>query len=213
MTWAPAAAGLAIMVSGHDVDWARALHRDPPVFGNPRKADVQSDRFRLAADVLWVASMLATDSGNQPLRNKSKGMLVQIAAVNSTYLVTNRLKFRVDRAEPGKPPDEVEGDAFPSNHATGAFAHATLIRENMRRTSLPAAVANGFVAGGYVAATGSAWGRIEAGAHHVSDQLIGAAIGNFMASFINNAFLGNSAMLGVGYAPQGTWRVELSVGF
>jgi membrane-associated phospholipid phosphatase len=36
---------------------------------------------------------------------------------------------------------------------------------------------------------GTAWARIEAGWHYPSDTLVGMAIGNFLASFFNEAFL------------------------
>jgi membrane-associated phospholipid phosphatase len=37
---------------------------------------------------------------------------------------------------------------------------------------------------------GTAWARVEAGAHYPSDVLVGVALGNFMAAFFTEAFLG-----------------------
>ena len=39
-------------------------------------------------------------------------------------------------------------------------------------------------------AIGTAWARTEAGAHFPSDTLFSIALGNFVASFVNDAFLG-----------------------
>lgn len=37
---------------------------------------------------------------------------------------------------------------------------------------------------------GTSWARIEAGWHYPSDTLFSLALGNFLASFVNDAFLG-----------------------
>ncbi|MFA5530570.1 MAG: phosphatase PAP2 family protein [Thiohalomonadaceae bacterium] len=214
MTLIPVAAGLAFFASGHDEDWARSLNRDAPVFGNPKRADEQSDVYRLAGDQLWILSMLLTDSGKEHvLENKLKGTLVQVGAVNATYFASNSFKGLVDRGEPARAKDDRPGEAFTSNHAMGAFAHASLIRENMRHTRLARPLANGLVAAGYVAAAGSSWGRIEAGDHHVSDQLVGAGVANFIATFINDAFMGESMSVQVGVGPQGGYAMSLLIPF
>ncbi len=195
MTWIPAVAGAAVFASGRDDDWTEELHEDAPVFGSSKAADDASDDYRTAADALWVVSILATDSGAHPFRNKARGALVQVAALGATFATSNLLKSAIDRDEPGKSSDKAEGDAFPSNHTTGAFAHAALVRENMKQTKFRRSVANIYTGAAYIAATGSAWGRIEAGGHHLSDQLVGAAIGNFMATFINDAFMGSDSRM------------------
>ncbi len=40
---------------------------------------------------------------------------------------------------------------------------------------------------------GTAWARIEAGAHYPSDTLFGMALGNFFANFFKDAFMGTQA--------------------
>jgi hypothetical protein len=39
---------------------------------------------------------------------------------------------------------------------------------------------------------GTSWARIEAGWHYPADTLFSMALGNFIASFINDAFMGLS---------------------
>jgi len=39
---------------------------------------------------------------------------------------------------------------------------------------------------------GTAWARIEAGAHYPSDTLASIALGNFTANFFKNAFMGSA---------------------
>ena len=38
-------------------------------------------------------------------------------------------------------------------------------------------------------AAGTAWARVEGGVHYPSDVLFGAALGNFVAVFVHDAFL------------------------
>lgn len=209
MTWAPAVSGLLANTSGRDDVWTESLYEEAPVFGNATQADESADDYRTATQAFWVISVLITDSGSQPVRNKARGALVQLGAVGATRATSNFIKSITERAEPGKTGDEAEGDAFPSNHATGPFAHAALVRENMKQTRLPQSMANAYTGMTYVAASASTWGRIEAGGHHVSDQLFGVALGNFMATFINDAFMGRDAHFAVASVREGavlaTW--------
>jgi len=39
-------------------------------------------------------------------------------------------------------------------------------------------------------AAAEAWSRVEAGKHDPTDVLVGAALGNFVARFVHDAFLG-----------------------
>jgi len=53
-----------------------------------------------------------------------------------------------------------------------------------------AAKARGVAIGAGAIAAGTAWARVEAGAHCPSDVLAGVALGNFMGAFFTQAFLG-----------------------
>jgi len=61
---------------------------------------------------------------------------------------------------------------------------------------------------------GTSWSRIEAGWHFPADTLFSMALGNFMASFVNDAFLGldaGSSSLTVTAMPDGAivqWRTR-----
>jgi hypothetical protein len=63
-------------------------------------------------------------------------------------------------------------------------------------------------------AIGTSWARVEAGRHFPADTLFSMALGNFIGSFVNDAFLGleaaNSA-LSVSAARDGAvlrWRLR-----
>ena len=66
---------------------------------------------------------------------------------------------------------------------------------------------------------GTSWARIEAGWHYPADTLFSMALGNFIASFFNDAFLGlpagsassNTAAFNVAAVPEGAivqWRMR-----
>jgi hypothetical protein len=211
----PALGAAAVALSGRDAQWTDHAIEHKPVFGTADRATRLTDEYRDGLDDLWKASILVLDSGdtaNEWLTNKLRGSLVQVAAINTTFAVSNLVKENTSRREPGKPPDEAEGQAALSNHATVPFARASLVRENLDRSGLPRALTVPLTVYAYGLATGSAWGRVEMGLHHVTDQLAGAAVGNFIALTVNRAFLPTAARLGVGAAADG-WGLALSIDY
>ena len=67
-------------------------------------------------------------------------------------------------------------DAFPSGHATMAFALATSLADEIRRPWASALL--------YAGATGTAWSRLNAHVHWLSDVLAGATVGITAAKVI-----------------------------
>jgi hypothetical protein len=66
----------------------------------------------------------------------------------------------------------------------------------------------------YALTIGTSWSRIEAGWHFPADTMFGMALGNFVASFVNDAFLGlglRQRSLTVAATPDGAivqWRMR-----
>ena len=58
----------------------------------------------------------------------------------------------------------------------------------------------GTIAVNLVRASGVAWARVEAGRHFPSDVLAGAALGNFITTFILDAFLSPSEDSSLGFS-------------
>jgi membrane-associated phospholipid phosphatase len=134
-------------------------------------------------------TLLATPSGDTPrewFSNKTKGALVHIAAVSSTVAVTRGLKTTIDR----KRPNGLGGESFPSGHASSSAVHTRLASRNLRSIEMSDAARTSLDVGLYALTIGTSWARIEAGWHYPSDTLFGMALGNFFASFLNDAFLG-----------------------
>ncbi len=108
--------------------------------------------------------------GGQKARQSAK---LALAADAFSAGVTYGLKLAVNRPRPdGR--TERSNSSFPSGHATGAFALATVFSHRYPKITVPA----------FLAATAVGLSRIYLGRHYPSDVLAGALIGFGSARFI-----------------------------
>ena len=191
-------------------DWAR---EHTPVFGSQHNAEKWSDDLRTASVVAHYATIVATPSGDdfgEWLANKAKGTLVDVAAVAATTAITGSLKKAVGRTRPNGEDDE----SFPSGHTASSAVHTRLASRNLRSIDMPDGARTTLDVGLYALTIGTSWSRIEAGWHFPADTMFSMALGNFMASFVNDAFLGldsSSSSLTVAATPDGAivqWRMR-----
>ena len=191
-------------------DWAR---EHTPVFGSQHNAEKWSDDLRTASVVAHYATIVATPSGDEFgewLANKAKGTLVDVAAVAATTAITGSLKQAAGRTRPNGEDDE----SFPSGHTSSSAVHTRLASRNLRSIDMPAGVRSTLDVGLYALTIGTSWSRIEAGWHFPADTMFGMALGNFVASFVNDTFLGldyGSSSLTVAATPDGAivqWRMR-----
>jgi len=186
--WAPLAGAVVFQVDNLDrrtSDWAR---EHTPIFGSQSSAQKWSDDLRTSAAVLNCVTLLATPSGNEPgqwLLNKTKGGLVELAAIGSTSLVTGTIKNVADRERP----NDVDTQSMPSGHASSAAVQTRLASLNLDSIEMDSTLREAVKIGAGAISVGTGWARVEAGWHYPSDTLVGMAIGNFFASFFNHAFL------------------------
>ena len=110
--WAPLAGAALFQIDDWDrrvSDWAR---EHTPVFGSEADADEWSDDLRDASVLANWATMIATPGGSDPQRwilAKTRGALVDAAAVASTVAVTRGIKTTVERRRP----NGLESESFP----------------------------------------------------------------------------------------------------
>jgi membrane-associated phospholipid phosphatase len=190
--WAPLAGALVFQIDDWDGRTASWAQEHTPVFGSQRSAEDWSDDLRTASAVAHYATLAATPSSGSPeewLVNKAKGTLVHVAAVSSTVLVTQTLKTTIDRERP----NGQGGESFPSGHTSTSAVHTRLASRNLESIAMNDVARTTLDVGLYALTIGTSWSRIEAGWHYPSDTLVGMAIGNFLASFFNDAFLGLEA--------------------
>jgi hypothetical protein len=188
-TWAPVAVALALQIDdldGRISDWASA---NTPVFGSRGHADKWSDHLVNSSGAVYLITVLATPSGDDPpewLKSKFKGLMAGTAAWGLTAGATDLLKGGLARTRP----DGSEKRSLPSGHTSAAASFTTLARYNIRMLSLPSMGAAAMKMGVAGIAAGTAWATIEANRHYPSDVLSGYALGHFLSTFINDAFLG-----------------------
>jgi membrane-associated phospholipid phosphatase len=187
--WAPLAGAAVFQIDDWDRRTATWAQERTPVFGSQRSAENWSDDLRTASVVAHYATLAATPSGESPgewLASKAQGTLVHVAAVSGTVLVTRTLKTTIDR----KRPNGLGSESFPSGHTSSSAVHTRLASRNLDSIAMNEATRASLDVGLYALTIGTSWARIEAGWHYPSDTLIGMALGNFLASFVNDAFLG-----------------------
>jgi membrane-associated phospholipid phosphatase len=187
--WAPAIGAAVFQIDHwdrHVSDWAR---EHTPIFGSQGNAENWSDDLRTASVVAHYATILATPGGadaQEWVIAKAKGTLVDAAAVAATVFVTRSLKTSVGRERPNGSDDE----SFPSGHTSASAVHTRLASRNLRSVDMAPGARRACDVGLYALTIGTSWARIEAGFHYPSDTLFAMALGNFIASFVNDAFMG-----------------------
>jgi membrane-associated phospholipid phosphatase len=159
-----------------------------PIFGSMDSASRAANYLEaiLVGEVLVTA--LATPSGEDSkewVYSKAKGLSVELGAELVTAGVTSGLKDISNRERPSG------GDnSFPSGHSSGAFTSAVLSNRNLQQIPMSDNLRFALEAGNLVLASATAWARVEANAHWLSDVFAGAAIGYFFGAFVHDAFMG-----------------------
>jgi membrane-associated phospholipid phosphatase len=116
---------------------------------------------------------------------KAKGLSVELGAELVTAGVTEGLKNATDRERPSG------GDkGFPSDHSSAAFTNAVLANRNLQYLSMSDNLRIALEIGNYALASATAWARVEANGHWLSDVFAGAAIGYFFGAFLHDGFMG-----------------------
>lgn len=187
--WAPLLGAGLMQIDNWDrqvSDWAR---EETPVFGSQQNAEDWSDDLKSASALAFHASLLATPSGSEPaewLLNKARGYLVEGAAIWMTSRTTQALKDATDRERP----NGLALESFPSGHSSASAVYTQLASRNLRSIEMPQAMRRGLDYGLDALTLGTSWARIEAGWHFPADTLFSIALGNFLGSFIHDAFMG-----------------------
>ena len=205
--WGPLLGAAAFQIEGLDrrtSDWAR---EHTPVFGSQRSAEDWSDDLREASVLAHYATVAATPGGDEPTEwfiAKAKGMLVNVAATSATSFVTGELKERADRERPNGLADE----SFPSGHTSSSAVHTRLASRNLRSIDMSHDARLLSNVGLTALTVGTSWARIEAGWHFPSDTLFSMALGHFIASFLNDGFLGlDAGAIAFAFAPASAGAV------
>lgn len=200
--WVPLIGAVAFQIDDFDrrtSDWAR---EHTPVFGSQNSADDWSDDLRTASSLALFVSLAATPGGDDPgewFKAKAKGLMIDVTAIGATSLVTDGLKSVTDRERP----NGLDRESFPSGHTSSSAVQTRLASNNLRSIDMSRGERRFLDAGLTAMTIGTGWARIEAGAHFPSDTLFSMALGNFIATFADHAFLGLTDLNGaVTFAPM-----------
>ena len=179
-------------------DWAR---KETPIFGSGENAQEASDRFHDYARYGMIAAVLTPHASDTDywLDMPQRGA-VTYAGIITTDNVTGWIKEETERERPNR----LNTRSFPSGHTSMAFYSVGMANRNI--DALPLSRTWQYTAKGIETTCGiaTAWSRIEAGMHYPSDVLAGAALGNFIAIMLHDAFLTESSMIHVGADAHGT---------
>jgi hypothetical protein len=201
-TWAPVVGAAALQIGDLDDEIAESAMEDSPIFGSNSRADDASDILRGMGWVAYGTTLgLAPQTDDPPAwRTKLKGFSMGATAMLATQGVTAGLKSVAGRDRPNDRDDR----SFPSGHASSAAVALRLTQRNLEYFDLAPNPRRTLYAGLGAIGAMTAWARVEAGEHHLSDVLVGGALGNFLGSFFSDAFLGRGQHQGF------ETRVELS---
>jgi len=201
MTWAPVVVGATMDSTSWDDDLTDSIYEkneDDRTF-----SEDDADSLRTLSTAITYTTAAFVDEN---LTTKTKRFTVQTAA-----LYAGRAAVTVMNNYEHSAPNGVYDDALGSNHAVTPFASAALTRRNLDEINIPTWTKYSINTLSYAAATGSAYQRVEQGLHSVSDQMYSIAAGNFIALFINDAFMASDYQLGVEFNED--TKLTLSMSF
>lgn len=185
-TWIPLAGAAIVSIDHwdeHISDWAV---ENTPVFGSTDRALRASDNLKSATTFAMVGTALAVPNGKGAWENKAERLVLEFGAVQLNNLLTNGLKSITNRERP----DGSDDRSFPSGHSSQAWTRTTLACFNVDGIQSLSRGWNVTLKTTFrVLAVGTSWARVEGGVHYPSDVLFGAALGNFVATFVHDAFL------------------------
>ena len=140
----------------------RIVHED---WQSPILDPVMEGASRLgSAEGGLIVSALLRTVGNEKARDTGKLMFYSLVGASA---FTSGLKFVVNRDRPDETDHDRFNSSFPSGHATGAFAMASVAGARYGSLRIPV----------YLLASTVAFSRVYLGRHYPSDVLVGAGIG------------------------------------
>jgi len=192
-TWVPLAGAAVIGIGGWDDDISEWAVEETPLFGND--ASEVSDRLRTFNAGAWLATAFLTPSDS--LESRARGLLVQGAAVTIEHYSVKGLKSLTGRERPNGEDDE----SLPSGHTSRASVGAALAAANLDYMAMPDWSRTTLQIGLYGSAAATGWARVEAEKHYPTDVLVGYAVGQFIARFMQGAFFNNEAAATLSFVP------------
>jgi hypothetical protein len=185
--WGPLLGAGVFAIGDLDSRTSDYLSDHAPIFGDSESAgNASTDINSLLSLTAGASAFVApVPPGDDALLHRGEHLAVVVGGLALTGSVTDAIKSATNRPRPNNSDDK----SFPSGHASQAFASATFASANFHRAWGDSSGAKWADAGLYTAASLTALARVEAQVHYPSDVMAGAALGNFMARFLDELLL------------------------
>ena len=188
-TWVPLSSAFIIHVTNNDYKIANWATHKNPIFGSQNNADRFTDYFLYVSRMAYYSTLILTPGGDNFdhwMFSKIKGAAIGLA---STQINEKSVSF-IKREGVRVRPDRTDYLSFPSGHVSKVAVHNMLTLRNLENSNFCDCTRTGLHVGISTLTLATAWSRIEANRHYPTDVLLGAAIGNFIGTFIHDAFIG-----------------------
>ena len=183
-TWVPLLAAGVIAAADVDEDWSEDLAEDQPLFGDD--AEDRSDDLRDIATASYIITALAAPS--ESFGGKVRGLSVGAGTMILDGVVSRGLKDLTQRERP----DRSNDNSMPSGHASKAASRTNMAIRNLDYMDLAPWQKNTVTWALHGVAIGTGLARVEAEKHYLSDVLVGYAVGQFLSSFMYEAFMADA---------------------
>ncbi|MDX1387596.1 MAG: phosphatase PAP2 family protein [Acidobacteriota bacterium] len=200
-TWIPAAGAALMAIDDWDQEISDWAVENTPVFGSVDDAKEASDNLRTVTSFAMVGTALAVPNGSRAWEFKPERLALEIGGLQLNNVLTGSLKGLTGRTRP----DGSDDRSFPSGHASQAFTRVTFARLNVNQIESIGRPGKITLKATFTAiAAGTAWARVEGDKHYPSDVMFSAALGNFVARFVHEAFLpeDSDAQIGAYIGPR-----------
>jgi PAP2 superfamily len=194
-TWVPVAGAAILQIDNWDKNISKWASDKTPVFGSQQNADNWSDYLLYTSGAIYGTTALLAPSrvlAGDWVTDKMKGFIVGGAAIGLAEGTVGILQPALNRKRP-----DGSSQSFPSGHATATASFSTLAAKNIGTMQISRSAEIAADSGLVLLTAGTAWARVEAKRHYPADILAGMAIGHFISSFVNDAFLGLDNSRGV----------------
>lgn len=173
-----------------DGNLSESIGNETYLFGSNANAARISDGLLLSLIPMMLYTSSQTKFSLGPKQSsfgqRAKLMGFEGLLVLTDFLLVTAIKYSFQRARP----DESDNLSFPSGHSSVSAGLSRMVFNNIENSDL-AGTTLGYTFQ-YSAITISAlaaYARVEAKKHHLSDVLIGSALGAFISDFLYNSFL------------------------
>lgn len=179
-----------IALAALDGEVSRYASRENPIFGSGENADNISDILTISIVPLMFYTAFQTepekDENGRTIGNKFSRIALMTAILAVDYVTTSVLKRTSNRLRP----DDSDTLSLPSGHSSISASLSTIINKNVDNSRFSGTTWGSVIKIGTISfASLTAWARVEASKHHLSDVLLGHSLGFLVSDFLYNTFL------------------------